>query len=181
MLLRCLDLGWAPNHPPAPLGTEPSSPDPMLTASPPPARPGGAGCRGLQALGSPGAGGSLCYPSPPEECRKGFPSHPWPVWATVLRQLAAAAAHPSWGRGAHTPRQGPAGVGRNGMPAPQGAGCTGMRTPAGQQDWILGHSSHSWWGKAQGSTEGGGSCLCQEQWSQRPHHSQHDWALRPLP
>ena len=47
------------------------------------------------------------------------------------------------------------------MTAPQGAGRTGMRTPAGRQDWIPGHSSPLG-GGTEGSTEGGGSCLCQE-------------------
>lgn len=66
------------------------------------------------------------------------------------------------------------------MTGPQGGGCTGMRTPAGQQDWIPGHGSPLG-GGTEGSTEGGGSCLCWEQWSQPPHHSQRDRAPWPLP
>lgn len=99
-----------------PGGADPSSPDPMLTACPTPSKAQevlkteDSKPRAHRGLGAP-------FATPPHlrNAEKDFPTTPSPVWATVLGMLAAAAAHPSWGRGAHTPRQGPllglAGVG----------------------------------------------------------------------
>lgn len=151
VLLRCPDLGWAPNHPLLhPWGSGTQQPRSHAHCLPHPQQgSGGAGCRGLQALGSPGAGGSLCYPSPPEECRKGFPATPGPVWATVLGTLAAAAAHPSWESGARTPRQGPLRGRQEWDASPPGGRVHRNENPSRAAGLDPGAQLSSWWGESQ--------------------------------
>lgn len=99
-----------------PGGADPSSPDPMLTACPTPSKAQEVlGTEDSKPRAHRGLGAPFATPPHLRNAEKDFPTTPSPVWATVLGMLAAAAAHPSWGRGAHTPRQGPllglAGVG----------------------------------------------------------------------
>ena len=83
-----------------PGGADPSSPDLMLMASPTPSKAQvvldaeDPKPRAHRGLGAP-------FATPPHlrNAERAFPATPGPVWATVLGTLAAAVAHPRWGRG----------------------------------------------------------------------------------
>lgn len=139
-------MGSQPS-PPAPLGGT-QQPRSHASLPPTPSKAQVVLAAGLQALGSPGAGGSLCYPSPPEECRKGLSQPPWPSVGHSPEgwQLQQP---PQLGRGHTHTRQGPAGSAGMGCQHPRGQ-VHRNENPSRAAGLDPGAQLSSWWGKARG-------------------------------